>query len=497
VLTVVLGLCTTLACICFGFLITTISVFSFIPYYAAGLLITAFIILIFVAFKPWKPGFFKKNANIYLAFVLVFMFIFFWVLVALTRDVCITSSPDSVSVYQSRKIAGDACAKVAPKPCHTYLTFGTNASTTVIVHFHTSKEMSSPVVRYSVDQSLSSQVVAVGIKMDLEVKRWVYYAELDGLSEDTTYFLIAGDGADENAFSEMKKVRTAKSSGSFSFVSGGDLGMSPKTPTLVKNAATLEPLYMALGGDLAYANAMRSCYPRWDAFLSMYETNAVTPTGYTVPIVAAVGNHEAGGFNQPLSHLPFYTRYFVQESLNGRLPQDLPTYHVKYISNQVLVSLDSSVIKKPLEQVDWLTSTLSAAPPGSFKSAIYHAPGYPSIRSFEDPESKSVRQHFVPVFDDQHLHVSFENHDHAYKRTKRLKASLEDPTGTLYVGDGAMGVSPRISTGPQPIPSGKDYLTQFQGRSFFLYVSITDATYTMAALDETNAIFDGFSDSYF
>jgi uncharacterized membrane protein len=66
ILSVVIGICTSLACIFFAFMIATISVFSFIPYYAAGLLITGFIILIFVAFKPWKPGFFSKKSNLYL-----------------------------------------------------------------------------------------------------------------------------------------------------------------------------------------------------------------------------------------------------------------------------------------------------------------------------------------------------------------------------------------------------------------------------------------------
>jgi hypothetical protein len=43
-----------------------ISVFSFIPYYAAALIVTAFMIAIFLAFKPWKPGFFRKKGNLYL-----------------------------------------------------------------------------------------------------------------------------------------------------------------------------------------------------------------------------------------------------------------------------------------------------------------------------------------------------------------------------------------------------------------------------------------------
>ncbi len=37
------------------------------------------------------------------------------------------------------------------------------------------------------------------------------------------------------------------------------------------------------------------------------------------------------------------------------------------------------------------------------------------------------------------LKIGFENHDHGYKRTKRLKGGQEDVNGTLYIGDGCLG----------------------------------------------------------
>jgi len=333
--------------------------------------------------------------------------------------------------------------------------------------------------------------------MDLEITRYVYYAELTGLLPDTVYHFDVGDAADPTSFATVLKFKTAPISGPIHFVSGGDLGTGPKTSKLIKGAASHEPLYMALGGDIAYANAMRSCYQRWDQWLKLYTDNALTPSGLTVPIVASVGNHEAGGFDQPLSHLPYYTRYFVQESLSGRKPQDLPTHHVQYISNQVLVALDSNVVASPASQVDWLTSTLSAAPSGSFKTAIYHAPAYPSVRAFTDPESTAVRTNFIPVFDAHQLAVSFENHDHAYKRTHRLKGGVADATGTLYVGDGAMGVDSRISSTPGAMPSSsKPYLDFIVGRSFYILVSVDSTSYNVTAIDETATTFDSFSNSY-
>lgn len=41
------------------------------------------------------------------------------------------------------------------------------------------------------------------------------------------------------------------------------------------------------------------------------------------------------------------------------------------------------------------------------------------------------------------MKLSFENHDHSYKRTKRLKNNVEDVNGTVYLGDGCLGVDAR------------------------------------------------------
>ena len=38
------------------------------------------------------------------------------------------------------------------------------------------------------------------------------------------------------------------------------------------------------------------------------------------------------------------------------------------------------------------------------------------------------------------VHIAFENHVHAFKRTKRLKNNKVDNSGTVYLGDGRAGL---------------------------------------------------------
>lgn len=79
---------------------------------------------------------------------------------------------------------------------------------------------------------------------------------------------------------------------------------------MFKSAASYEPYFAAIGGDLTYDNGYLGCYPRVDTWLSYWQDEMVTPSGYTVPLITAIGNHEAGTFNSDLNNMKFYQHYF-------------------------------------------------------------------------------------------------------------------------------------------------------------------------------------------
>lgn len=78
-----------------------------------------------------------------------------------------------------------------------------------------------------------------------------------------------------------------------------------------------------------------------------------------------------------------------------------------------------------------------------FRFAVYHQAAYPSYYSFDDPVPTSIRNHWIPSFEKYGLTAVFENHNHAYKKTKPLKAGKIDPGGLIYFGDGSWGTLPR------------------------------------------------------
>ena len=71
----------------------------------------------------------------------------------------------------------------------------------------------------------------------------------------------------------------------------------------------------------------------------------------------------------------------------------------------------------------------------------YHVPIYSVCEAFDRDPSRYLYAlfHWIPNFDKYKVMTAFENHVHAFKRTKPLVGSTPNPNGTVYVGDGAYG----------------------------------------------------------
>lgn len=343
--------------------------------------------------------------------------------------------------------------------------------------------------------------------------RYIGVVPLNPLTEDTIYqvrmdFVRGGTAV----YSKRWYVRSLPSSSSvknITFVAGGDfqsgsigrgllgVGISKARQTAgVGNIGTTvdenDVRFASLGGDLSYENNIRYCYDRVDTVLNTFSTLQRSDGTY-VPLVTAVGNHEAGGYltasdnmDQRQRHYYFYPRYFpsisdtaytntvaYQSASTFFVDGDFSvTYHHHIIGRTAWIVLDSGIMFRLEEQASYLDSKLAefvpmvsvsnasgatkVVPPtaGSpLKSVVvvYHNPAYPSARAFTNANSVAVREHFVSKIDSNSPQVRWvlEHHDHQYKRTKILKngnvvgdisAATMGAGGAVYSGDGSLGV---------------------------------------------------------
>ena len=230
------------------------------------------------------------------------------------------------------------------------------------------------------------------------------------------------------------------------FANGGDVGTSHHVGMLHRKAAKWHPLFGLVGGDCAYGNGRTP--HRWNDYLKLWRRNMIDPQGRLIPMVCAIGNHEVdGAFGQPRRKAPLFLAFF----------DGLYTEHTyatldfgQYLS---IVLLDSGhVSSHDGEQTRWLDTVLAQRQDRPHLFAAYHVPAYPSHREFSGSYSERAREHWIPLFDKYGVDVSFEHHDHTYKRTHHLTAGEPDPNGVLYLGDGCWGRTPRTVATPEQRP---------------------------------------------
>ena len=397
-------------------------------------------------------------------------------------------------------------------PVALYLTWQRDPTTTMTVHWHTEWTVgfSDSVLEYrrASDSPDAAWMRAPGRAQPMPfTNRMVHTVELIGLNPDSVYQFRFGrlvsqetEGATLfQAHGAMHKFRTlpATLSRPVNFIAGGDVYGGTTLELLefmCATAAKLDPEFAMLGGDIAYVNDEPKAGQRWFDFFRLWEKHMIAPDGRIIPILPAIGNHEAHGDTYEIRGgeprrgmaadraLYFYTLF----AFPGR-----PGYRALDFGNYLsLIALDSFHTNPvPGPQTDWLRGALAARRGVPFVVPFYHVPAYPSVRSFNTPISVAIRANWVPLFDEAGIRFAFEHHDHAYKVTHPLRAGKPDPAGTRYLGDGAWAVNTRVVLTPEKAP----FIERSQPRNHVFAVTLHPDRADFRAVDPNGEVFDRFS----
>ncbi|MEX0887630.1 MAG: sugar-binding protein [Phycisphaeraceae bacterium] len=270
--------------------------------------------------------------------------------------------------------------------------------------------------------------------------------EIVGLEPDTAYrFKAVGDNVD-HGFRTMpvnldRPLRIAV---------GGDVRHNQTWMERTNRVAmTYEPDFIVWGGDLAYANGREDLLHHWEEWFDAVGNTLIDDDGYVVPIIVAIGNHEVqGGFRADdpdfqntdewrLGIAPYFYQFFA---FPGH-----PGYGVLDFGDYLSIVLLDTGHANPIagEQTEWLSDVLARRADVPHVIPVYHVPGYPTHRPARGGAESSVRENWMPLFEQYGVRLAFENHDHTYKRTHPIRAGELHPDGVVYIGDGAWGVGVR------------------------------------------------------
>ena len=373
-------------------------------------------------------------------------------------------------------------AQAAPPFGHPYLTWQGDPCTTMTVTFQTAAAPKAVELRFDTashagkPDAYSGKATGASHQIEgLADKRSVNSAELTGLKPGTRYYFVFQ--AENGEFSREYQFETVANDGRMiRFVDGGDVGEFPSVPGLFKAAAAQNPAFVTIGGDIAYEGGNLDEFSTVDEWLDLWTDAMTASDGRLIPLVAVIGNHEVNhGSGTKEQRAPFFYGYY---------PQGGKSYFVRdFGPNLRFIALDSDHTVSHADQAGWLRDQLQATA-GKHRVASYHVPLYPSHREFTGGDSEAGRRIWMPLFDEFHLSLGLEHHDHTFKRSKALRGGEPNPAGTVYLGDGCMGQEPR------EVDTSRFYIEKAAQLRNFWVIDVDPEKVSCRAIGEDGKVFD-------
>lgn len=372
-------------------------------------------------------------------------------------------------------------------PVAVYLTWQRSPETTMTVQWISTKDHPDDRLEYQrVGEVAWKPVQGLHTPMPEKYAYWIHQTEIVNLLPDTEYYFRIGADGVRYKFRTMPDKMTTP----IRFVVGGDIyhdGIDV-VEKMNKQAAKLNPMFALCGGDLAYNDDKPGQFPklrpRWMDWLISWKKGMVTADGRLIPLIPVIGNHDVKrGFSHQPKNAPFFYSLFAMPGAQG--------YNVLDFGNYMSLFLLDSGHTHPVRgnQTQWLYQSLKARQTVPLKFAIYHVASFPSYRKFNGTTSTEIRKYWVPLFEQFGIQNAFENHDHTYKRTHPIRNLKYDPSGIVYVGDGAWGVEePRTPRSP----NSTWYLAEAKSSRNIVLVILHDDTRHFIAYDDNGEIIDEF-----
>lgn len=274
------------------------------------------------------------------------------------------------------------------------------------------------------------------------------FVRLENLEPDQKYYFVVKDS---EGVSYQFWFRTAPDKPkAFTFVAGGDtksygsaLVAGRESNMMTRN---LRPLFVLFSGDFNSGSGLS--YGRWQQWFDDWFLLTTTSDNRLTPIVPVHGNHEDG--DKTVLHNLFDVPYQGDD-------QESIYYDTTFGDFFSILALNSQ-IKAEGAQTEWLEKNLKKYENHTFKVAAYHKPFFP--HTTRKRENQHLYDLWANLFFNYGLDLSFDADSHISKMTFPIRPSDEDGShmgfirddkkGTMYIGEGSWGASPRNTDDAKP-----------------------------------------------
>ena len=277
-----------------------------------------------------------------------------------------------------------------------------------------------------------------------------HFAKLSGLDPDTRYNFVIQDSS---GVSERYWFKTAPDTPkAFTFITGGDTKSEGKALEAGRASnrlvAKLRPLFIFFNGDFNSGDGLVA--ERWHQWLTDWQEMTTTEDGRMTPLVPVHGNHENGDH----ANLNYIFNAPYQENDSSRIYYSL-SFGGDFFH---LLTLNSEIDEGGMQR-DWLENNLKEHKDYTFKVAGYHKPFWP--HTSRKGENEYQFRQWAYLFYQYGLDISVDGDSHMHKVTFPLKPDTlntdahmgfvrDYDAGTMFLGEGSWGASPRKSDDMKP-----------------------------------------------
>ena len=246
----------------------------------------------------------------------------------------------------------------------------------------------------------------------------------------------------------------------FSFAVIGDSGTGSTAQVAVADRmVALDPQFVLHTGDVVYPNGQADGYDPF--FFQPYQALA-----RRAPIFPALGNHDY----DTRQGQPYLDAFY--------LPHNNPANTERYYSfdwgNAHFTALDFNT-GPDADQLAWLRNDL-ASTDKPWKFVFYHQAIYSSGPHGYEGWVTAKRELLAPIFEQNHVDVVFNGHDHDYERTQPIH-------GVLYIVSGGGGASlyPVIP---------KSFCAHAESTYHTVFVTVDECTLKLQAIKPDGTVID-------
>jgi len=317
-----------------------------------------------------------------------------------------------------------------PTPQMVHLNMTADPARTMTVLWRTGdSETLVSKVQFGTNGMLDKEVDGVTFSYkayDPEADVRIHEALLCGLTPDTEYsYRVGGKVGGVEAWSPTYTFRTAPDRAASPDAEAvilviGDTrdGYGTWGTALQKALEREQPDFIMFNGDAVTLGPLQE---EWDAWFN------AAPQLASIPMAYAHGNHDVNSVN-------FYSQF--------TFPNDETNYAFDWGPVHVAVANDTPVDINDVRTTIAETLAQNLQSDAPFKLAMHHKPAFTATASPRIVDVTLVRESFQKYFDQYHVDMVFNGHDHDYERTKPLNGMEVKQTpaeGTIYVVAGSAG----------------------------------------------------------